>query len=105
LNQIKEIIDLYPDIALESIGHLIKTASTERIKQVVNLLNQKLEESPSTVSNNSPSINPKKLASNSTNGLPGINEATPPSPFHKDNETAPATTNGTTSSTPKSNRK
>ena len=44
LAQITSIIDTHPDIALESVEHLVKTASQKRIRQLVDLLNAKLEE-------------------------------------------------------------
>lgn len=43
LNDIKNIIETYPDIALESLNHLVEYASVDRLKEVVSILSQKLE--------------------------------------------------------------
>ena len=118
LNQIKEIIDTYPEIALESISHLFNSTSTERIKQVVNLLNQKLEEMPASNSSSSssnsstnqmtPTLMGQKLTkqattnNSQTGGLANTIE-TPPSPFNQNSNEA-LIPNGNVSSTPKSNR-
>ena len=44
LRQITDIIDAHPDIALESIGHLVQNTSAARIREVIQLLSLKLEE-------------------------------------------------------------
>ncbi|CAF0748849.1 unnamed protein product [Brachionus calyciflorus] len=44
LNQIKNIVEEYPDIAMESIGHLVQTISSKRIMDLIEALNQKLKE-------------------------------------------------------------
>lgn len=44
LNHIKGLIEEYPDIAMESIEHLVQTVSEKRIKSIVNLLTEKLAE-------------------------------------------------------------
>jgi acetyl-CoA carboxylase/biotin carboxylase 1 len=51
LKQLQEIIETNPDIALESVGNLVKVASAERIKQVISTLNNQLE---LLISENSP---------------------------------------------------
>lgn len=43
LKQLQMIIETNPDIALESVGNLVKVASAERIKQVITTLNDQLE--------------------------------------------------------------
>ena len=43
LNDIKNIIEVYPDIALESLNHLVEYATIDRLKEVVSILNHKLE--------------------------------------------------------------
>ena len=43
LKQLQMIIETNPDIALESVGNLVKVASAERIKQVITTLNEQLE--------------------------------------------------------------
>jgi hypothetical protein len=43
LNDLKNIIETYPDIALESLNHLVEYASVDRLKEVVSILSQKLE--------------------------------------------------------------
>lgn len=50
LSQLNTIIENHPDIALESVGRLVETASVEKVKEVIALLNEKLN---SVLSNNS----------------------------------------------------
>lgn len=42
LKQLQDIIETNPDIALESVGNLVKVASIDRIKQVIATLNEQL---------------------------------------------------------------
>lgn len=43
LKQLQDIIETNPDIALESVGNLVKVASADRIKQVIATLNEQLD--------------------------------------------------------------
>lgn len=42
LSDIKHIVETYPEIALESLNHLIEYTSLERIREVVGILSKKL---------------------------------------------------------------
>ena len=48
LGQIKEIIETHPDIALESISYLVELTSKEKIKEVIELLNRKMNDNRSS---------------------------------------------------------
>jgi len=50
LNQIKEIIEHHPEIALESIGYLVELTSKEKIKEVIALLNEKVNDNSTSSS-------------------------------------------------------
>jgi len=43
LKQLNSIIETNPNIAMESVGTLVKTASAERIKQMISSLTEQLE--------------------------------------------------------------
>jgi len=42
LNQLKGMIENHPDIALESIDHLVQIISHDKLKHVIQVLNEKL---------------------------------------------------------------
>ena len=62
LNQIKTIIENHPDIALESIGYLVESTPTEKIKQVIQLLTDKVVNASLMENKNGEALSGKKEA-------------------------------------------
>jgi hypothetical protein len=77
LNQVKDIIENHPEIALESIGYLVELTSKEKIKEVIALLNDKVNDNKNdevTSSNSGPSTDVSS-ANTTTTSPPALGKA------------------------------
>jgi hypothetical protein len=81
LGQLNKIIENHPDIALESVSRLVETASIDKVKEVIAILNEKLN----SVLSNKPSNN-NQANSTFSNTIETPNTS-PASSVIKDNET------------------
>lgn len=126
INDIKYIVETYPDIALESLNHLIEFTSADRLKVVVDVLSKKLQELEASQELKLEPANENITANNENNqqttnetatamfSVSTINTSTPKIPNNSSREstttmtqpTSPTTTTAPTSPTsPNSSRK
>lgn len=129
INDIKYIVETYPDIALESLNHLIEFTSADRLKVVVDVLSKKLQEleeasqelklEPANENTTANNENNNQQTTNETTAtamfsVSTINTSTPKIPNNSSREstttmtqpTSPTTTTAPTSPTsPNSSRK
>lgn len=52
LNHLKGIIENHPDIALESIDHMVQVVSAEKLKELIDILTEKFNKMTSSKSSN-----------------------------------------------------
>jgi len=98
LNQVKDIIENHPEIALESIGYLVELTSKEKIKEVIALLNDKVNDAKSdeeTKSSNSSNSGPSTDVSsaNTTTTSPSSTTGKPKETVKSNSSTTTTNTN------------
>lgn len=76
INDIKYIVETYPDIALESLNHLIEFTSADRLKVVVDVLSKKLQELEASQELKLEPANENATTNNENNNQQTTNETT-----------------------------